>query len=233
MKVVDFQNLVCLPKVYYQKLTEYSDFFRQVEHIEKFDYEINNLIFDINKYCEKCRIVGYHYTRAYPESINKYGLLVRSGDEIRQSFIKNYGHFFTEEEIKIIKNAWMRNFTETDCESRDNRIFFNFTLQGLKNGGAHNLLNFFGGEQIYFPLMELKNIIAKLSSLGLPLIAKCNLDPKDLTVYIQEPWGRIAVSAFHRKINKNASVVDQDGFQSVPVNTINIEIMRFEEITSD
>lgn len=228
MNTIDFENFLGLPKSYVDKLTEYSDIFRQIEHIEEFQTEIYDLILDINEYCENSYIIGYHYTRAFPESIKNNGLLIRSGNEIRQGFLRDYGHSFTAEEIIQIKTAWKRQFSEKGCENRDNKIFFNFTLHALENGGAEYLLNHFGGEQIYFPLMEIDNISRKVSKLGMPLIVKCKLNPKDLTVYIQEPWGKIAVSAFHRRINNSAIVIDQDGYQTCPVNPENLEVINYE-----
>lgn len=228
MGLIDFENISSLPDIYLKKMTELSDIFKQIEHIEEVEPEIYELIYDIDQYCKKGLVVGYHFTRASAESITNRGLLIRNGNEIRQHFLDEYGHVFSPEETIRIKNLWENYFTIPDCEGRDGKVFFNFTLNALKNRGAYYLLNYFGGEQIHFPLTELGIISSKIASLGEPLIVRCRLKPENIYVPMHEPWGKIAVSAFHRAINEAAMIVDQDGYQVIPVGPDDLEVIKYE-----
>lgn len=112
-----------------------------------------------------------------------------------------------------------------DSESRDYRIYFNFTKNALSNKGAELLLKYYGGEQIYFPLFNLPVINEKLEKIGKPMILKCILEPREIKTLIQNPWGKIIVSSYHKTLNPNASVVDQDGYLKSAVLSKNIEII--------
>ena len=59
------------------------------------------------------------------------------------------------------------------------------------------------------------------------MILKCRLTPKDINTFYENPWGRIAVSTYHRLVNPEAHQDDQDGYQSVNVAPENIEIIKF------
>ncbi|MEN9445762.1 MAG: hypothetical protein RL728_274, partial [Bacteroidota bacterium] len=167
--------------------------------------------------------------RAFPNEIQNNGLSCRQGNEIRALFIQNFGKLFTEEEIITIKNIWKNFYNKQQQDIRDNRLFFNFTTIGLKNFGGEPLLNHFGGEQVYMPLKDLSEICNKIKNIGSPLILKCTLDPNKIITYFDNPWGRIAISSYHCKINPEAHQDDQDGFQYQNVNPENIEIIEYKK----
>lgn len=44
----------------------------------------------------------------------------------------------------------------------------------------------------------------------------------------ENPWGRIAVSTYHRLLNPDAFQEDQDGYQNVNVKPQDIEIIEYD-----
>lgn len=228
--VIDLENLTGLTHDFVKRLKTYDEIFTQHKSLEQFDFDdIHQLIIDIDDFCLENKIIGYHYTNAIETDILENGIIIRTGEEIRQDFIKRHFHLFTKEEQNQILIHWSKRFDEEDAEIRDNILFFNFTTDALKDGGAELLLRYYGGEQVYFPLFELPNIGEKLKNIGIPMILKCTLNPNDIYTFIEYPWGKIAVSSYHRIKNPDAYVVDQDGYQKVGVNPKNIKIIKYDK----
>lgn len=229
MAIVNLSNLNGIPIRFLKELERHDYLFYQNEFLENLlDKEaICEIITRINDFCENNMIIGFHYTRAIPEEITKIGLTCRTGTEIRNTFIANWGYLFTEEEKVGIKNTWENYFDTQSQKGRDNKLFFNFTTYALCNRGAERLLQNFGGEQIYMPIESLESIGAKIKNIGEPLILKCKLNPKEINTFYENPWGRIAVSTYHRMVNPEAHQDDQDGYQNVNVKSENLEIIKY------
>jgi hypothetical protein len=228
MEIIDLQNIQTLPDEFIENLSAYDDFFGAHEFLEAIVSmpKIAGLIQDIDDYCKRNLIVGYHYTRALPKSILTKGMLVRSGAEIRKDFLIEHGTSFTQDELDAIKTAWDRHFNAEQERVRGNRIWFNFTLKELGGLGSRALLDNYGGEQVYFCIDELDRIGRKIKSIGEPLVIKCVLEPSSVVTFDQTPWGNIAVSAYHRTVNPEAYTVDRDGYLRIPVPPENIEVFR-------
>jgi len=228
--IIDLENLNGLPQKFIQRLNQFDDIFTRFRFLE--DYEdfagISLVIRDINTYCLENNIIGYHYTKVIDSDILKNGIIIRTGKEIRNDFVNRHFHLFTIEEQNQIMSCWKKRFGEKDTEHRDSRIFFNFTKKALPIGGADLLLNYYGGEQVYFPIYDLPSIGDKLKGIGTSMILKCVLNPNDLNTFFEYPWGKIIVSSYNRLKNPNAHVWDQDGYQKIGVNPENIEIIKYE-----
>lgn len=227
MGILNLNDLQGLPNTFSDRLLKIKEILKSTDHLENIEsiHEVQDIIADIDNYCCKNLIIGFHFTRANIIDIKENGLIARTGNEIRKSFLEKYGDLFTSGEISLIKESWRTNFKKEDAKNRDKKIFFNFTLTALENGGAELLLTYFGGEQIYFPIYQKPNISEKLKKIGTPVIIKCTLNPKNIKTFIEHPWGKIAVSTFHRTQNPNASIIDQDGSQYIPVAPCDIEII--------
>jgi hypothetical protein len=224
---IDLDNHLTLPNYFIKKLENYNnqfikfDFFDNLMEIPSFKC----LIEELNIFCKGNTITGYHFTRAFPTDISTNGLIVRSGTQIRSDFKSRFKATFSTDEWSDIEANWQNYFDESMSKCRDDRIFFNFTKDALNTGGAAPLLGNFGGEQVYFCIDELPTVKTKIANLGEPMIVKCELNPSDLHVYFEHPWGRIAASSYHCAVNKNAHQVDQDGFQTVPVLPDRVELI--------
>ena len=225
---VNLENLEGLPKKYCDELEKFDNLFRTHRFLEHYEHnqDINNLVYEINNYCLKNEIIGFHYTNAIETDILEKGMIIRSGNEIRNDFRNKYFHLFDKSEQILIEEKWNQRFGQKDTESRDFRTFFNFTKDALENGGAELLLKYYGGEQVYIPLFDLSSIGEKLTKIGKPMILKCTLDPNDIMTFIENPWGKIIVSSYSRKINPNTYQIDQDGYQKKGVKSEKIEIIN-------
>lgn len=226
--VVDFDTLSGIPEEFIRRLKSQNDFLLKCQFLEQLcqDYNIIHLIVDINNYCSEKEIIGYHYTNALERDFLEKGIVVRTGNEIRQDFIERHFHLFSGKEQRQILEKWEKQFDAEEAELRDGSIYFNFLKEAINNGGAEDLLKYYGGEQVYLPLLPLVKIRKKLEKIGIPMILRCKLNPKDITTSIENPWGKIAVSSYHRIVNPTAILEDQDGCQSVEVSPDKIEIIK-------
>jgi hypothetical protein len=228
-KLINLSDPKSLPIEFQNRLLDLKEFFTSVKFLEQLEERpaIRNLIVEINDYCLRNRIVGFHFTRAIPEQIRARGLLIRTGEEIRNNFINQFGQEFTKSELELIQNAWQQYFTKGQSDARNSKIFFAFTLSEL-NSGAKPLMRNYGGEQVYMPLRQLEGIGRKIESFGEPLILKCNLDPNSVKAYglTENPWGEIAVSAYHKSMNSDARQVDYDGSQDCPILPKDVSIIK-------
>jgi len=230
MNTVDLESLEGLPSYFIEELKQCNLYFSRAEFLETIrnNPEISSVIERINEYCMHSMVIGYHYTRAIPEDLLNSGLKPRSGEEIRRQFLEKFGSLFSEQQILNIKEAWGRCYNEQIRSVRDNRIYFNFTKSALGNRGAELLLKYYGGEQVYFHIVELSGVSEVLASIGKPFIVRCKLIPSEVKSFLQYPWGEIAVSSYHRMVNPEAYPVDQDGCQFTSVPPERIELLHVE-----
>ena len=218
--IIDLNSLDGLPIELLTRLSNQVELFKSFNSIEELIMHstINSIISDIDKVCLSNQIIGYHFTNAIPSDFEENGLKIRTGEEIRQDFIRRFFHLFEDDEQSEILNIWKESYNPVIRESRDNKVFFNFTLLGLESRDAEDLLKYYGGEQIYFYLVNgepskvKQSIGLKLTRIGEPLIIKSILNPNKVNTFINQPWGKIAISTYHRKVNIYGSEVDQDGY---------------------
>lgn len=180
----------------------------------------------LDQVCLEKGIVGIHYTKAIRTEIESSGLQPSSGDARRRAFLDQFGHRFTDVQIAGINQIWEKYFSSRQRGVRDNLIWFAFTLAALENGGASRLLTYFGGEQIYMPLTEAREIGAILKTFGEPMIVRCSLDPSNLKTFSEYPWGKIWLSTYHRSRNPNAHQFDVDAYQTQAVLPADIVISK-------
>jgi hypothetical protein len=215
-----------MPEAVLDALNDWSQCIQGCEFLESLleQEELKQIAQDLNQICLEKGIVGFHYTRAIRIEIETNGLQPSSGDARRRAFLDQYGHNFTDAQVARIRDIWAEYFEPMQIRARDNRIWFNFTLAALKDGGADRLLSYFGGEQIYMPLASDKQIGAILKTLGEPLIVRCNLNPHNLKTFSEYPWGKIWLSTYHLSQNPNAYQFDVDAYQTTPVSSTDIVI---------
>lgn len=225
---IDLSKPLDLPEEFVSRLMAIKSAFMDREFSESLveRSDVSSLTRDLDRYCRDNRIIGVHYTRAVPESIRTKGLLIRDGEEIREAFINEHGHLFSEKEILIIKKRWGDYFDYSQSSVRNRRIFFNFTEIELGGSGTEYLLGLYGGEQVSMCFELDEPIGLKLGAIGAPLVVRCSLDPNQVETFIENPWGKILISSFHALTNPDAYRIDQDGYQSVPVNPEDIVEVR-------
>lgn len=168
--------------------------------------------------CLEQEVVGYHFSRAVPEQLSANGLRVARGADRRRDFLARYGRRFSDARRQFISETWDQYFDAFQDQVRDRRIWFNFTLGALGDGGADRLLTYFGGEVIYMPLTRHRDIAAVLRRIGRPLIVECALDPRKLQTFCEIPWGKIWLSTYHAELNGKARRVDMDAYSEEPIS---------------
>ena len=187
---------------------------RECEFIEQVlrHKELHRVATELDQLCQVQGVVGYHYTRATPELIGTHGLLTSRGEDRRRDFVKTYGHLFSAAQLERVRRIWSNYFDGRDVQVRDGRLWFNFTLTALDNGGADRLLTYFGGEQVYMPLTNDEEIAAVLQTIGEPLIVESELATRKLHTFSEVPWGTIWLSSYHVSVNKEAIQHDVDAY---------------------
>ncbi|KAB0665079.1 hypothetical protein F6V25_10670 [Oryzomonas japonica] len=231
-KIIDLNKPDRLPEEFVAALKRINYLCVKYEFSEELvkHREVVSLVSDLNSFCLENYIIGVHYTRASQNRIRSQGLLIRSGEEIRAEFLKDFGHMFSESEIVTIKERWSNYFLPDQSRIRDGRLFFNFTKTSLNNGGAEPLLGLYGGEQVSICFRRDCSIGSKLAYIGEPVMVCCSLNPNIVSTFIEYPWGKILVSSYHLSVNTGAYGIDQDGYQSVPVTPDNIvEIIQLSK----
>ncbi|QES93110.1 hypothetical protein F0358_10530 [Empedobacter brevis] len=217
MKIVNLETLEGVPSDIDKRICDLENYFLKYEVFEEYENisEVLNLNNDINKFCNDKFIVGFHYSNTIPEKIISLGLISRNGEEIRKTFIDEYSHIFTSDEIKIINRNWELYYDEFQSNVRNKKIYFNFTLNSLYNKESDKLLKYYGGEQIFMGLLNEPHLLEKLTSIGQPLIIEVLLKTNEIKTIRKSPWGRILISTYHKRFNRNNNNIlreDQDGY---------------------
>jgi len=230
VNIIDLQEPNTLPHPFVDELKRHNQLFIKYNYLEdvKKDFSLQTIITEIDMYCSRNMIIGYHFTRAIADDLIREGLTIRTGDQIRSKFLADHSSLFSEEEIRIIQQAWSEYYIPSIKEIRDRRLWFNFTKTALHKGSTDPLLQNYGGEQIYFCLESNPEISRKISKVGIPYIVKCILEPKNIHPFMMYPWGSIIVSSYHVRVNSEAMQVDMDGWQSVPVPPDQMELIPHE-----
>jgi len=177
---------------------------------------------DLNEHCEREGVIGYHYTRSFPERIVANGLTARTGAERRNEFLAEHGHRFSAAQRSLIEPSWASYFDRGQDRARDGKVWFCLTLKELRGSGTDRLLGHFGGEVVYKAFREHSEIASVLASIGEPLVVTCAVPAYRASTTRRYPWGSVWLSAYHRTLNANAEVMDCDCWllESVPPERI-------------
>lgn len=224
---IDLTNPDEIPDHFSNRLATFHEQLAGLNSIDQMrdnqDFQV--LLRDIADFLLDKRILCYHFTRAHPDSIKSSGLLLRTGVEIREKFFTEYGKLFTSLELSIIKSSWRDYFDTQARKARDRVIHFVLTMKELNEGGVHNLLTYFGGEQIYFALLEHPAIAEKLKSLGNPLMIWMALPASEIALFDDLCLAKILASSYHRRINHASTQLDGEGKIRRPVNPSELKVI--------
>ena len=210
-----------MPQEVTSELLMFNNVFAKIESIQRMlieNHTLSRIAANLDILCAQEWIIGYHYTRANHGDIASRGLQLSRGLHRRSGFLETHGHLFSAAQRERLLRIWQDYFDTTESRTRDGRLWFNFTLNALSNGGAHSLLTYFGGETIYMPAKQDEEIAAILRTIGQPLVVECELDPKKLRTFIPNPWGSIWISSYHRAVNPAAHQLELDGFVQEPIS---------------
>lgn len=220
----DLSDVLAIPADLQEALKSCEGLFRSSEFLEGLlsHNRVHEIAQALDDVCVRNGVVGYHYTRAIPGSIEANGLRTGVGDEQRSRFLSEHGHRFTSAQRERITDMWATYFTPRQCIPRDNRIWFAMTRYDPTYGGVKCLLTCFGGENVYMPLVDDPEIGSVLRSIGRPLIIRCRLSTDKLRTYSSTPWGRVWLSTYHRSVLAEANRFDVDAYSEtcIPVDDV-------------
>jgi hypothetical protein len=227
---IDLAQPADIPRELLSILAEQRELMISAESIEELlkSEEIRDVVIALDLIVEKEGVVGYHYTRNFKQSIEINGLVMKSGAERRAFFLKEYGNRFTPEQLERLKDGWGNYFNSVQNQVRDNLLWFNLTKSSLRNGDAEPLLRNYGGEVVYMPFSQDRELSEILGSIGEPLVIRCNLDTGNLRTFSTHPWGNVWLSSYHLRVNSDAYQTDLDVYAGSPVlpeQIINIEVL--------
>jgi len=217
-----------IPQPIRHLLRGYKSLFAKYDLIQKVleNTHLYGVAEELNQVCLQEGIIGYHFTRAIREDIEARGLQLGCGTDRRSDFVSRHGHRFSEAQRERMHRMWDDYFDALQTWVRDGKIWFSFTLDALDNGGADRLLTYFGGEVVYMPLTEDKEIAAILQTIGQPLIVECVLAAERLRTFSVIPWGTIWLSSYHVTVNRDALQNDMDAYSEEPVSVSQIVSIR-------
>ena len=225
---IKLTSLDQMPNDIRRALQRFDSLFGRAEFLDEVlkNPDLYKIATDLDRLCIEEGVIGFHFTRAFPEDLQAQGLVICSGDERRHKFLARYGDRFSEAQRDRIRRAWEDFFDSAQNETRDSRIWFNLTLGALDNGGADFLLTYFGGEVINMPLTDDEEIAAVLRTLGQPLIVESALRTQELHTFSEIPWGKTWLSGHHVSINDEASRYDVDAYAIKPISADHILSVR-------
>lgn len=212
---IDLTSIDSMPGEILARLKPYRETFLRACHIEEcLDHdEVLSIVRDLNDRCIEADIIGYHFTRSFKERILAQGLVAKAGKDRRAAFLKEFGNLLSASQLRDIEEAWTCYFAG-DQTPRDERVWFNLTLDALGDGAADRLLRHFGGEVIYMPLADNQVVAPILRSIGDALVVTCALEASSMTAFTEHPWGEVWLGAYHRGLNPSAERVDRDIYMS-------------------
>ncbi len=209
---IALDSIAAMPPALRKVMKPLRDDFLRHHHVDSFARRpaARDVMTKLAAYLDERGVIGIHYTRAEREDIATGGLICGAGAIRRTWFLERYGNRFSPGEIKAIKAGWRKRYDAHENSIRDHRVFFNLTSQALTSGGAEPLLKNFGGETIFMGLLDLPEIMAKMRTLGSPLIVKCRLQPSRLVSIWERPAALVWLSAYHATVNREAALYDVD-----------------------
>ena len=234
-KIVGPSNTACniaswseIPGDILVRLDKEADLLRRLEFPDNLleISSLNQIADELDSLCVADGVVGIHYCRNFVETIERDGLLVCTGDERRERFLKQFGNYFTIVQRRRLIAGWRDYFDPSANAARDNRIFFNFTTESLHDDGVEPFLYHYGGEVIFMPFKSDSEIAEILHSIGTPMVVKCALDTRSLTTFHDKPWGKVWLSTYHYSVNPNAYRFDVDAYTNESIPSLNILAVR-------
>lgn len=228
---IRLDSVAQMPPEILRYLLQFGSVFSACEYIEQVlkNSYLEEIAAELDRLCVRNGVIGYHFTRAIPEDIASRGLELPIGARRRSDFLVTHGHLFSAAQREWICRMWEDYFDALQTRGRDGRIWFAFTLDALSNGGAHPLLMNFGGEAVYMPLADDKEIAAILQTIGQPLVVECELKPEKLSTIWQNSWGRTWLSSYHVTVNPRAHQHALEARLREPVSPSNLVGIRIPQ----
>ena len=194
---------------------------RELLHAVPFTDEVYGLepfrsvLEDLEAYIGTQRIIGYHCTKEpEPGFFEAQGLRTLDRKNHQAEFLKDHRWRFTDSEITEIHHAWVSYFSGQQEVSRNGKIWFCLAPHQVVDGGADNLLTYFGGEAVYMPFRDGTPVAEKLSAIGNSVVVEAAIVPADLTTFTNNALAKNSLHVLHWTLNPEVSLAGYEGFVS-------------------
>jgi len=208
-----------IPGGFLVKLNRLRNIFVESEYLDEIlnDSATFEIAQELHRYVEENGVLGFHYTRAFPERIRDAGLIAIAGGVRRTQFLGEFGDLFSSEQRARIENCWCRYFNVDENERRDFRVYFAGSNDLSKAGVVQPLYKYYGGEVVNMALNNEKDIMALIAKIGVPLVIGCSLNARDLREPYNYDFGRALISAYHASVNCEAEWVGFSTYSRVSI----------------
>ena len=179
---------------------------------------------EVEAYVEANPLTAYHCTKQLPERpFAATGLRVLNfgehHDEIK-NLLRNHRLVTPALFDKLTNNLdfWKKNHTGI----RENMLWFCVDRSLVFNEGTTSFFKFFGGEAVYFAMMDDSELGPILQRLGEPVVVEARIASRDLTVFQDFAFARSLVSHFAASVNPEFKIENREGFLSKGVKPIDV-----------
>lgn len=111
-----------------------------------------------------------------------------------------------------MKSAWASYFPGLQDRGRNGLLWFCLAPDQVVGDGTERLFEYFGGEAIYMPLVQVTTVAAKLRAMGDPVIVEIAIAPNELHTFSEHPFATNSLSLYHRRVNRNACIHAREGY---------------------
>jgi hypothetical protein len=174
-----------------------------------------SILEDLEAHIWTQKIVGYHCTKE-PEHgfFEACGLRILDRKSHQAEFLTNHSWRFTAKELEQIRQTWESYFPGQQEKSRNGKIWFCLAPHQVVDGGAENLLTYFGGEAVYMPFRDGASIADKLSQIGNSVVVEAAIVPSDLKTFSTNALAKNSLHLFHWHLNPEVVLSGYEGFVS-------------------
>ncbi len=107
-----------------------------------------------------------------------------------------------------MQTRWAEYFRAGQVQSREGKVWSCLTRKLTTSRGTEWFFKAYGGEAIHMPLEEDSSALAKLKTLGKPVVVEVALRGTQIRTYCDMAW--CALNYLHRRINPDAFEMESE-----------------------
>lgn len=224
------ENPEAIPAALREALQEHDNLLRSTTWTDDLVHggPLSSIAEALSDYLRGQRIYGYHCTRE-PGSgyFTRQGLRATNLREHQDEFLRTLGHLFTPEEQAYMRTRWAAYFDASQRRGREGRVWACLTRELAVSQGTEWFFKAYGGEAIHMPLAKDSPVLAKLMSIGEPVVVEVALPGDQIRTCSDMAW--CTLNYHHRRINPNAFPIESEACLSgsvPPADVLNVVPLR-------
>jgi hypothetical protein len=217
---IRLDDVSAIPTLLQAGLAKHTKLLRKVQSVESLfeSGPIREIAEKLHRHVYSRPVLSYHCTKEPTSGFYRAnGLRILDRREHQNEFLDRYGSLFTENELAQIREAWNGYFSRRQDRSRNGRIAFCFTPYLVINNGTEVFFRYFGGEAVFKPLTRYKSIMAKLESIGNPVVIVFSYRLDATEPFTHLSVANTLLSHYHRTLNTDALVLSKQGLRTTSV----------------